>query len=525
MAGTTRKRFCGNGMENSWQEEAAQWCTERSDRERLLWLGKRLDFRSPELGGGTLAMGLARVLLRVRDRKGSIIPLEANRAQQAFEQRRGRQNIVLKARQMGISTWIAGRFFLKTITQPGTLTVEVAHNREAAEQIFRIVHRFYELLPEGLRSGVLRASRVNARQIQFPELDSEYRVESAADGNAGRGMTIQNLHCSEIARWSGDAAETMASLGAALVPNGELVLESTPNGAYGYFYDQWQRTEETGMVRHFFPWWMEGAYTGPAVPEADWTLEERALAEKNRLLPEQIGFRRQLQNNFRQMAAQEYAESPEACFLASGNCVFDLDCIAKRAEQVHAPPEKRHNGQVWIWYPPQPGRTYVVGVDPAGGGTDGDYASIQVVEQRSGLQCAELRGHIAPPELAKQCAELAREYNQALLAVERNNHGMAVLAYLNTIERYPAIYEQRGQAGWLTTAVSRPAMIAQLGVALATWPEIFSSSRLLAECRTFVRQSDGRTGAAAGMHDDCVMAMALALQVRAEIAERPRVER
>ncbi|MHB2008098.1 MAG: terminase, partial [Acidobacteriaceae bacterium] len=152
-------------------------------------------------------------------------------------------------------------------------------------------------------------------------------------------------------------------------------------------------------------------------------------------------------------------------------------------------------------------------------------ASIQVVEQRSGLQCAELRGHIAPPELAKRCAELAKEYNQALLAVERNNHGMAVLAYLDTIERYPAIYEQRGQAGWLTTAVSRPAMIAQLGVALATWPEIFSSSRLLAECRTFVRQSNGRTGAAAGMHDDCVMAMALALQVRAEMAERPRVER
>ena len=78
--------------------------------------------------------------------------------------------------------------------------MEVAHNLEAAEQIFRIVHRFYEALPEGLRRGVLRTSKANTRQILFPELDSEYRVESAADGNAGRGMTIQNLHCSEIAR-------------------------------------------------------------------------------------------------------------------------------------------------------------------------------------------------------------------------------------------------------------------------------------------------------------------------------------
>ncbi len=497
----------------------------RSDRKRLYWMGERLDSISPELNGDTLAMWLSRVLLQVRDRKGNAVPLEANAAQRAYEKRRGKRNIILKARQMGMSTWIAGRFFLKTITQPGTLTVEVAHDREAAEQLFRIVHRFYESLPEGLRSGILRASRVNRGQILFPELDSEYRVESAADGNAGRGMTIQNLHCSEVARWKGNASETMASLRAALVPHGELVLESTPNGAYGHFYDQWQRAEETGMVRHFFPWWMEPAYKGPAVEESEWTEEERTLALRNRLEPEQIGFRRQLHSNFREMAAQEYAENSEACFLASGNCVFDLDCVAKRVQQVHEPWEKRLNDQLWMWYPPQAGRKYIAGVDPAGGGTDGDYASIQIIEQRSGMQCAEFRGHVDPQELARRSAELALEFNQALVVVERNNHGLAVLAYLNTVEHYPAIYEQRGHAGWLTTSVSRPAMIALLGTALAGAPEIFSSSRLLGECRTFVRQSDGRTGAASGAHDDCVMAMAIALQVRAEMTERPRIER
>jgi len=502
------------------QAETAPGSSGRNDRERLLWLGGRLDSSSLELDGNTLAVWLGRVLLRVRDRGGNIVPLEANTAQLAYERRRGKRNIILKARQMGISTWIAGRFFLKTITQPGTLTVEVAHNREAAEQIFRIVHRFYELLPEGLRSGVLRASRVNTGQILFPELDSEYRVESAADGNAGRGMTIQNLHCSEVARWSGDVSATMASLSAALVPNGELVLESTPNGAYGHFYEEWQRAEETGMVQHFFPWWMERAYAGHAVQKSQWTPVECELVKKHSLFPEQIGFRRQLHSNFRQMAVQEYAEDPEACFLASGSCVFDLEGIARRTRQIHEPLERRLNDQLWIWYPPQQGRTYIAGVDPAGGGTDGDYASIQIIEQRSGLQCAEFRGHIDPRELAKQAAKLAEEYNQSLLAVERNNHGLAVLAYLNTIEHYPAIYEQRGHAGWLTTSVSRPAMIARLGATLTATSEIFSSSRLLAECRTFVRQSDGRTGAAAGVHDDCVMAIAIALQVRAETIER-----
>ncbi|MES2220861.1 MAG: terminase [Acidobacteriota bacterium] len=514
-------------MENfeGWQEEANFSSSGRSDLERLLWLGQRLEFVCEELDGNRLAVGLARALLRVRDRSGEIVPLAANSAQQAYEKSRGRHNIVLKARQMGISTWIAGRFFLKTITQPGTLTVEVAHNLEAAEQIFRIVHRFYEQLPEGLRGGVLRTSRANARQLLFPKLDSEYRVESAADGNAGRGITIQNLHCSEIARWSGDAAETMASISAALVPNGELVLESTPNGAYGYFYDQWQRAEETGMVRHFFPWWMENAYASQPVKECDWTDEERVLAEVNKLRPEQVGFRRQLHAKFRGIAAQEYAENAETCFLASGDCVFDLECISRRSREVHEPLEQRWNGQFWIWYPPQPGKTYLIGVDPAGGGTDGDYSAVQVIEQQSGLQCAELRGHLEPRELARRCTELAIEYNRGVVVVERNNHGMAVLAYLSAIERYASVYEQCGQAGWLTTAITRPAMIALLGAELTNGPEIFSSSRLLSECRTFVRLRDGRTGAAAGVHDDCVMAMAIALQVRAEMAEPTRLVR
>lgn len=487
------------------------------DHERLLWLGEHLDLRSRELDNETLAMWLARVLLRVRNKSGQIVPLVANAAQREYENKRGERNIVLKARQMGISTWLAGRFFLKTITQPGTLTVQVAHNREAAEQIFRIVHRFYEHLPAGLKAGPLRVSRSNSGQIFFPELDSEYRVESAADMNAGRGMTIQNLHCSEVARWSGDVAATLASLRAALVPDGEVVLESTPNGAHGCFYDEWQRAMETGMVRHFFPWWLERAYAGAAVRNEDWTGEERGLAEQHGLSQEQIGYRRMLQADFRNIAAQEYAENPEACFIASGNCVFDLEQIAKRSAAVHAPIERRQNGSVWIWYPAVPGNEYIVGVDTAGGGTHGDYAALQIIERKSGLQCAELCGHLDPRELAKRAAELAREYNEALLVVERNNHGMAVLAYLTMVEHYRNLYEQRGQAGWLTTAISRPAMVEQIGAALGAGAEIFSSSRLLAECRTFVRQKDGRTGAAAGVHDDCLMAMAMALGVRAEL--------
>ncbi len=173
--------------------------------------------------------------LKVRDKRGKLRPLFLNRTQNEYARRCSKHNIVLKARQLGITTYVAARFFNHTITHPGTLSVQVAHDQQSAEEIFRIVHRFVENLPAPLRKGALRTSRANVRQIVFPCIDSEYRVETAADPNAGRGLTIQNLHCSEVARWPRDAAATLASLRAAVPPDGEIVLESTPNGACGCF--------------------------------------------------------------------------------------------------------------------------------------------------------------------------------------------------------------------------------------------------------------------------------------------------
>ena len=147
---------------------------------------------------------------------------------------------MLKARQLGVTTYVAARFFINCITREGTLSVQVAHDQRSAEEIFRIVHRLLDNLPEPLRRGALVTSRANVRQIVFPVLDSEYRVETAADPNAGRGLTIHNLHCSEVARWPRDVSETLASLRAAVPPEGEIFLESTPNGAGGTFYDEWQ---------------------------------------------------------------------------------------------------------------------------------------------------------------------------------------------------------------------------------------------------------------------------------------------
>ncbi len=503
------------------EETCAELGLDLLDLDGLTELGTMLDARPRSLGGRTVAMELAEVWLRVRGREGSTLPLRANRVQEEFERRRGQRNIVLKARQLGLTTWAAARFFLKTITRPGTLTLQVAHTRESAEEIFRIVHRFLDCMPDALREGPLVTSRANARQIVFPELDSQYRVVTAGDRNAGRGLTVQNLHCSELARWPKNPAEILAGLRAALAPGAEVILESTPEGVGGCFHEEWRKAGETGTVQHFFPWWWEEGYRG-APAEGGLTDEERELMSREGLDLEQIGFRRQVRANFRGMARQEYAEDAETCFLLSGDSVFELEAIEARLGGAPPAGEQRRNGELEVWLPPLEGKEYLVAVDPAGGGCDGDYSAAEVMELETGLQCAEFAGHVGGLELAELVTGLAREYNGATLVVERNNHGSGVLALVEAVCKYDRVYRQDGQAGWLTTSVSRPAMLGRLGAALVEEPRLFLSRKFLGECRSFVRLRDGNMGAQPGTHDDRVMAMAMAFAARAEKAGRSR---
>jgi hypothetical protein len=460
---------------------------------------------------------LIQELLRIRT-KTRKTKFRLNRCQKEYSKHATRKNIVLKARQLGITTYIASRYFIETITRPGTLSMLVTHDQDSAEQIFKIVKRFWEKLPKHLREGALKTSYCNARQIVFPSLDSEFAV-TAAEENAGRGRTIQNLHCSEVASWGPHGDEALAALRAAVVPEGQIVLESTPNGAGGLFYEEWQRAKETGYQQHFFPWWFEEHYALDATNIVPLTAEEEKLAAEHGLTLAQIAWRRTQWSSLREMAPQEFAEDAVTCFRASGECVFDQAAIDLALHGSGEPLESRDNHRVMIWLPPQQGREYVMGVDPAGGGSEGDYSSAEVIDRKLGQQCAELHGHFPPRELAQRLVKLGKEYNTALIAVEKNNHGHGVLACLQIAE-YPNIYAQRGQDGWLTTAVSRPAMIENLAAALVEEPTLFRSPRLLNECRTFVRYVDGNTGAAQGTHDDCVMALAIAWSVRASEAGR-----
>ncbi|HVP55410.1 MAG TPA: terminase [Candidatus Eisenbacteria bacterium] len=505
---------------------AKQRARVEAHRNLLIQFGHELDNDERrfdiEEGGRTHKVAarefMMRKWLKIRNKNGRLQGLRVNAVQREYAKTAAKRNIVLKARQLGITTYVAARFFMNCITRPGTLCVQVAHDQRSAEEIFRIVHRLLANLPDYMRKGALTTSHANVRQIVFPHMDSSYRVETASE-NAGRGLTIQNLHCSEVSRWPGDAAATLAALRAAVPPDGEIVLESTANGAGGCFYEEWQRAEQMGYSRHFFPWWWEPTYKR-AVEIVQFTDDEVDLMKKFGLTAEQIAFRREIRANFGRRAAEEFAEDAESCFLASGDCVFDVEVIEQRLKEGSEIIDQQDGGKLLYFLPAKAGKEYIMGVDPAGGGSAGDYSVAEVIDRASGAQCAELRGHLTRQELAARVSILARQYNHALVAVERNNHGHEVLAHLAMSHADVPVYHQKGEAGWLTSAASRPRMLQNLAAVLAAAPYVFNSTRLLEECKTFVRRPDGSTAAANGAHDDTVMAMAIALAVRAEVVGR-----
>ena len=144
--------------------------------------------------------------------------------------------IILKARQLGVSTYVAARFYRATTASPGLKTIIIGHERRASSNLFQIVKRLHDGLPDDLRPSV---GTSNAEELSFDRLDSGYLVSVATGEGAGRSATAQFLHASEAAFWP-DLPIQMASLLQTVpdVDGTEIIIESTANGyndfhAYG----------------------------------------------------------------------------------------------------------------------------------------------------------------------------------------------------------------------------------------------------------------------------------------------------
>lgn len=521
---------------------------------------------------------------------GERVLFKPNYAQQRFyrdviekcrKQARPIRAIILKARQLGFSTFMQSWQYEQCDRHPNRTSLTVSYDKTSTEELFQ--------KPIFVRRNQWFTQQCRRDRNNVIELvnDSTFFTRTAGNSSGGRSQTFHHVHCSEIPMWS-DADEMLASVLPA-VPNREdtsIVFESTAKGATGPFYAEWIKADrgESDFIPFFAPWFWDPDYSLPFPSkgyESEFAgtlnLEERRLMERHDLTLQQLHWRRQKirdECHTVRKFQQEYPSSAEEAFLTTGSPVFDAHAVSQLAGNAVPPlwrgeisllkPEESgrdptHHlqsspaGHLRVWDEPKAKVEYVVGADIAEGrvrdkGLSGrkkiisysdyqpDYSAACVVELESGLHVASWHGSINTFDFAAVLYAMALYYNQALVVPEINGPGIATVTCLVETLRYPKVYRSRQYAvmqnpgmatqyGWRTLPHTREHLMFRITEALTQGNLWTRDKQLIDEIRTMERDPNGNPRAIGNNKDDRVFALALALQGRYDVfggqQERP----
>lgn len=472
----------------SKSSEIALWAVREAKRRRAARLG---------------LAEFARTRLWIQDKQKQRRRLELNAAQLDYLNNHTHRDIILKARQLGFSTLVQADFLRMAVGQSvGTMTL--SHDDDSTQRLRRMADFYYDNLPEP------RPARkyANASVTTYPETNSEAAIGTAGSKNAGRSFTLTNLHGSEVAFWPD--AETVIT-GAMQAGNPAVVLESTANGAQGYFYNLCMEALDgnSQWKLHFYPWWWDAEYRVELKPGevVEYTDEEAALVEKHGLTAEQIKWRRVKQGELKGFFLQEYPEDPVTCFLLSGLGYFgDITNVRK------VTPGSRT---------PNPEHRYYAGLDFA---QTVDWLALSIIDATAGEEVDLLRVQRLPwEEMRRRCIERLKFWNVGNCAPESNSMGSTNIEAM--ISQMQAMDCKTTLNPFTTTNLTKAAMMNTLHESLHSGAmAVLDDPIRLKELRVY-KSSQTSTGiwqlsAPDGEHDDTVMALGLAVQ---SITNQPAV--
>jgi hypothetical protein len=469
--------------------------------------------------------GFCGLLQVVPKEGGARIPFVLSPTQQAIQAVRSPRMILCKGRQVRATTIEVARDLWWFLTKRGARVVVVCQSAENETGVKDIVYKIDVFLDSLATHGyVFDFGREQSKDWTLPSRDATLRViqAGASEKSAttkGRGGTVNRLHMTEMGLWGDYAHETFNSLTKSVPEHGsEIINETTPRGAYGFYFEQWQAAVggTSAFVPHFFGWWLEHDYKKPL--EAGETLEplsdvERGLAKRGASL-EAIKWRRwQIRENGgnEELVNQEFPNDPHSCFLVEGRGFFDEKVTTKLYADATAPirvhPIRGNGarGEIRFFANVDPRAEYIVVADTSQG-DGGDPSAAHVYERVTGRHMATLDGQLDPWELGRWLIALAKAYStdvaKALIVVERNNHGGTTLRCLIN-EKYPRIFKDRDDKyGWNNHEVSRTPALDTLERAHRRGAWSTRDALILAQFRTFVVNARGRAEAARGSHDE-----------------------
>ena len=453
-----------------------------------------------------------------KDNASRIIRFKLNFLQRSYWQQHTDYDYILKARKGGFSTLIMAEGFARACLLPNQQIVFLAHRKESADLIFQTMHRFYNSLSaewkDRLSGGKASLKTQSKSHIGFTGNDSQIIAMAASAPDALRGMTPTFVHNSETAFWKPEwAADSLSSILASIPPGGVARIETTPSSVASYAYEEWHRAvvRDSRFEPFFFPWWddptnIEKSATAHDIE--DLTQDEALLMNAHDLTPQQIAWRRlKIKEQGIRKFKREYPEDSEQCWTRAGATVFDMERVARAFGGIE--PRGQDELGLIIHEDPEPGHTYIIGADPAGGSENGDFSAAICLDETTGHEAFSYLGRLPIHEFAEHLHEWGMQYGEAALAIERNNHGHAVIQYLTLENSYPYLFvDDDGKLGILTTQKSKALMISVLDRFFADGDFLLQSRNLYRQLSAYVYDDHDRAsgGQGAGV-DDLVAAL------------------
>ena len=450
--------------------------------------------------------------------------------------------IVLKGRQIGISTVTEAILFIWCFLHQGTNAVVLSKDQESSDYLFGMTKRFWTTSPfHG--TFETKYDRIGYLEWQPPIL-STFTTSTAGKDDPGRGQTIQAAHLSECAFWE-DADDIAGSLGEAIpYEHGTIqVLESTAQGVGGYFHDEWMKAIDPSghkSVFHpfFFEWWKHDEYEIKTthLKYKDLDEEEKELLDQfPELTMPKLAWRRRKIASYQnpETFKEEYPNSMEEAFLATGSNVFPLAKLAK----CYQPDVEQERGYLFndggrlAFMPTDEGhltvyvhpdargrRRYVVAVDPTWT-VEGDPACIQVIDRASLEQVAVWHGSADPTTIGEISLAMAMFYGpETILNTEVQGGGKVVLGVWRDanyqyiwMDRRPDRPKLLMQAfGWNSTYETKRQMLGTMQGLIHRQQVLIHHPATYYEMTRYVTNDDGTYGPSRRSgHDDTVISLGI----------------
>jgi len=425
-----------------------------------------------------------------------IVSIEVLPKREMIDLQTSRKTFIVEGFVSHNSTAMVGWMYHSTITNPGTTTAIIGYNNDLTSELLDKVKTFYKTTPAQLRPTIHYNTK---NEISFPKMDSKILVLPSTE-NVGRGYTLNNVLLTELSSWS-NAEEKMITLEASVPINGKIVVESTPRGTGNKFHRMW--VTKNDYIKKMYGWW--------------WEYSERDIEI----------IRRRMNN------PQKFAQEFGLEFLTSGRPVFDSNIILEQRKNVLEVGDvvKTDDGKDYtvkvendliIYKEPTKEDFFVIGADISEGVSGGDYSVATVFNRRTGEQVAFFRGFIPPDRFGEKLDVWGRKFNNALMVIEVNNHGLTTLTVLRqklypTMYFRPAKFESIGMSntnkmGWRTTSLTRPLLIDELAQACRDRTLTIHSKEILDEMSVYVYDNNGDMVSQPGFFDDSLFSAGIALQ-------------